>query len=203
MASFVLFWWCHGKNQLRLVLNCVAGRLRWSEDKVRHLAHEVAEELASTARPAEAAAVRADYLQDADNAVALLSQAAGMAGSAADSVQVISRIGPLTFYFLDDSAWNRQNHNLHLVEMDRRFGRDDLVETVVAPGSGIRCTVSPGRSARECDARGQVFGAVEGGAAQACHHGGRLRQTAALLQSQAYFALTSFHLLGRLQHRRH
>lgn len=56
-------------------LVCSAGRLGHSEAAVQRLAGEMLEELSGMGHSADAAALAADYLSDADNAVALLSQA--------------------------------------------------------------------------------------------------------------------------------
>ena len=52
-----------------------AGRLGYGEAAVQALAGEMVEELSGMGHPADAAALTAEYLSDADNAVALLSQA--------------------------------------------------------------------------------------------------------------------------------
>jgi hypothetical protein len=53
----------------------LAGRLGWAADRQLALATDMAEELAATGRPADAAALYADYVNDAEAAVAHLLQA--------------------------------------------------------------------------------------------------------------------------------
>jgi hypothetical protein len=52
----------------------VTGRLGHSQDDVRELAETFVESLSESSRLAEAAIIAAEYLEDGDSAVALLSQ---------------------------------------------------------------------------------------------------------------------------------
>ena len=52
-----------------------AGRLGWSEQRVKGLAAELVEGLSGMGRPADAAAVASGYLHDAEAAAALFCQA--------------------------------------------------------------------------------------------------------------------------------